>query len=49
MELMLTITLPYLIGLKGLRGLCDQSPQLGQLVVPGNNGAFKVSYDPVIT
>ena len=40
---------PYLPALKRLRRLGNELPQLGQLLVPGGNGVFEVSYDPVIT
>ena len=40
---------PYLPALKGFRRLGNELPQLGQLLVPGGNGVFEVSYDPVIT
>ena len=40
---------PDLPALKGFRRLRNQLPQLRQLIVPGGNGIFEVSYDPVIT
>ena len=40
---------PNLPALKGFRRLRNQLPQLRQFIVPGGNGIFEVSYDPVIT
>ena len=44
-----TLETVYRPALVGLRRLCYELSQLGQAIVPGGDGPFKISYDPVIT